>query len=241
MHQTRAVASYAALVEEVDDGEVAEVRDRANEYNARLAERGNEWVFSNEQRADYESQMVVGGSDVMGYIEIPSIGCTLPIYHGTGEAVLQVAVGHIEGSSLPVGGPSTHSVLSGHRGLASARLFTDLDKLEIGDEFMLVALGETLAYEVDQILVVEPHEMDALAIARGEDYCTLVTCTPYGENTHRLLVRGHRIDASSVSEVHVPADAILVNQDLAAVCIAAPMLLVLFVVSMIWPRKRERD
>lgn len=241
MHQTRAVASYAALVEEVDGSEVAEIKDRANKYNARLAERGNEWVFSSEQKADYESQMVVGGSDVMGYIEIPSIGCTLPIYHGTDEAVLQVAVGHIEGSSLPVGGLSTHSVLSGHRGLASARLFTDLDKLEVGDEFMLVALGETLAYEVDQILVVEPHEVDALAIVQGEDYCTLVTCTPYGENTHRLLVRGHRVDASSVSEVHVPADAILVNRDFAAVCIATPILLVLFVVTMIWPRKRERD
>ena len=230
--QTRAVASYEALIEEADNDELAASKARAIEYNEHLADTGNVWVLSDKRKADYESQLVVEGSDIMGYVEVPSIGCTLPIYHGTDEAVLQIGAGHIEGSSLPVGGTSAHSVLSGHRGLPSAKLFTDLDKLVEGDGFVLRILGETLHYEVDQILVVEPHEVEPLKIVEGEDYCTLVTCTPYSVNTHRLLVRGHRVAETGDASAIVAADAIMIDADIVATCIAAPLLAILFVVAM---------
>ena len=166
----------------------------------------------------------------MGYIDIPEIKCTLPIYHGTSHAVLQIAVGHVEGTSLPVGGEGTHCVLSGHRGLPSARLFTDLDQLVAGDLFLLQILDETLTYEVDQIRIVLPTEVSDLTIEKGKDYCTLVTCTPYGVNSHRLLVRGHRVaNEESVAHVRVTADAIRIDPILVAPAAAAPMLLLLFI------------
>ena len=237
-HQTHAVTSYGSVVNEANGAELAVIRKNAHAYNERLAKEGNSWFLTDEQMADYKSQLVVAGSSVMGYVEIPAIDCTLPIYHGTDESVLQVAVGHIEGSSLPVGGESTHSVVSGHRGLPSAKLFTDLDELAEGDVFLLRVLGETLTYEVDQILTVEPHDVEALEVVEGEDYCTLVTCTPYGVNSHRLLVRGYRVDNDVSAETHVPADAVLVDLEIVAACIAAPVLLVLFVAAMAWPRRR---
>ena len=147
-------------------------------------------MLPDEQKAEYESILDIGGLGIMGYIEIPIIGVTLPIYHGTDDAVLQIAVGHLEWTSLPVGGESSHCVVSGHRGLPSARLFTDLDRLVVGDTFMFRVLDEILTYEVDQILIVEPHETDELLIQEGKDLCTLVTCTPYGINSHRLLQSG---------------------------------------------------
>lgn len=164
----------------------------------------------------------------MSYIEIPKIKCSLPIYHGTDEGVLQIAIGHIEGSSLPVGGVNTHCVLSGHRGLPSAKLFSNLDKLEEGDIFMIRTLDQTLTYEVDQIRIVLPDEVDDLKIEEGKDLCTLVTCTPYGINTHRLLVRGHRVANREEAEaVRVTADAMQVDNRIVATCIAVPVLLIL--------------
>lgn len=241
-HQTRAVASYGGAVSSTDDAELDRIREEALAYNARLAEAGNSWFLSDEQMADYKSQMVVPGSDVMAYVEVPKINCTLPIYHGTDEAVLQVAVGHIEGSSLPVGGESSHCVVSGHRGLPSARLFTDLDQMELGDHFSMHVLGEELVYEVDQVLTVLPDETEALEVVEGEDYCTLVTCTPYGVNSHRLLVRGERVDASELSAADatsVTADAMVVDPMLVSLVLAAPMLLVVCVVSLVvWRRGR---
>jgi sortase A len=172
-------------------------------------------------------------------VEIPSISVKLPIYHGTDEGVLQVAVGHIEGSSLPVGGPSTHCVLSGHRGLPSAKLFTDLDQLVEGDYFMLQVLDETLTYEVDQILIVEPNDLEPLAIEEGKDYCTLVTCTPYGINTQRLLVRGHRVaNLEEAEEVRVTADATQIENVLVAPFLAAPIILILLILLFVTGRKR---
>ncbi|MGN1003486.1 MAG: class C sortase, partial [Oscillospiraceae bacterium] len=163
-------------------------------------------------------------------IEIPEIKCSLPIYHGTDESVLQIAVGHIDWTSLPAGGESTHCVLSGHRGLPSAKLFTNLDQLVEGDIFMLRILDETLTYEVDQILIVEPNDVDALQIVEGEDLCTLVTCTPYGINTHRLLVRGHRIENQEEAKtVRVTADALQIEPLIVAPIVAIPMLLVLLI------------
>lgn len=193
MHQSRAIAEYSEEVERLDEELYQKFWEDAKAYNLTLIGKANRFTMSEEEREEYEGLLDISGSGIIGYVEIPAIDCKLPIYHGSDEAVLQIAVGHIEGSSLPVGGAGTHCVLSGHRGLPSAKLFSNLDKLEIGDTFMLKVLDETLTYEVDQILVVEPDETEALAIEEGEDYCTLITCTPYGINTHRLLVRGHRV------------------------------------------------
>ena len=192
-HQTRAIATYAENVAALDNASYDAIWDAARQYNRNLCSRSNSFLLSEEQKAEYESLLDISGQGVMGYIEIPEIDVSLPIYHGTEDPVLQVAVGHLEWTSLPVGGESTHCVLSGHRGLPSAKLFTDLDKLREGDTFLLRVLDEILTYEVDQILIVEPQDTAALEIAEGEDYCTLVTCTPYGINTHRLLVCGSRI------------------------------------------------
>ena len=176
----------------------------------------------------------------MGYIEIPSIDCSLAIYHEVDEAVLQIAVGHIEGTSVPVGGEGTHCVLSGHRGLPSAKLFTNLDRLAEGDVFMIRVLDETLTYEVDQILIVEPHELDSLEIVEGEDLCTLVTCTPYGINTHRLLVRGHRVENQEIAQnVRVTADAIQIEPVLVAPIVAIPLLVILLIWVMVKYRKQK--
>lgn len=191
-HQSRAIATYSKQVEKLDDSENKKMLKAARKYNKSLLKKSDHWKLSKKDKKKYESLLDVSGTGIMGYIEVPKIDCSLPIYHGTDEGALQIAIGHLEGSSLPVGGKSTHCVLSGHRGLPSARLFTDLDQMEEGDIFILNVLGRKLAYEVDQIRVVLPEEMSDLEVIEGKDLCTLVTCTPYGINTHRLLVRGHR-------------------------------------------------
>ena len=193
-HQSRAIATYSKQVEKLDDSENKKMLKAARKYNKSLLKKSDHWKLSKKEKKKYESLLDVSGTGIMGYIEVPKIDCSLPIYHGTDEGALQIAIGHLEGSSLPVGGKSTHCVLSGHRGLPSARLFTDLDQMEEGDIFILNILGRKLAYEVDQIRVVLPEEMSDLEIEEGKDLCTLVTCTPYGINTHRLLVRGHRTE-----------------------------------------------
>jgi len=239
-HQTRAIATYAENVAALDNASYDAIWDAARQYNRNLCSRSNSFLLSEEQKAEYESLLDISGQGVMGYIEIPEIDVSLPIYHGTEDPVLQVAVGHLEWTSLPVGGESTHCVLSGHRGLPSAKLFTDLDKLREGDTFLLRVLDEILTYEVDQILIVEPQDTAALEIAEGEDYCTLVTCTPYGINTHRLLVRGHRIDnIEGVKTVRVTADAVQLEPMLVAPVVAIPMLLILLILLLL-PRRRKK-
>ena len=176
----------------------------------------------------------------MGYIEIPSIACTLPVYHGTDEKILQIAIGHLEWTSLPVGGNSTHCVLSGHRGLPGAKLFTHLDKLVIGDIFMLKVLNEVLTYEVDNIAIVEPDEADLLHIEENKDYCTLVTCTPYGINSHRLLVRGHRIENSALeSTARVTADAMQIEPMMVAAIMAVPLIILFMMILLLTDRKKN--
>ena len=192
-HQSRAIATYTEQVEKLDDSSNKEMLKAARKYNKELLKKADHWKLSKKDKKKYEGLLDVSGTGIVGYIEIPKIACSLPVYHGTDEGALQIAIGHLEGSSLPVGGKSSHCVLSGHRGLPSARLFTDLDQMEEGDTFILNILGHKLAYEVDQIKVVLPEEMSDLEIQEGKDLCTLVTCTPYGINTHRLLVRGHRV------------------------------------------------
>lgn len=240
MHQTRAIASYAETVSQLDTAQYDEMWKAAQDYNRSLAERETAFALTDEQKAAYESLLDVSGLGVMGYIEIPEIDCALPIYHGTEESVLQVAVGHLEWSSLPVGGEGTHCVLSGHRGLPSAKLFTNLDKLAVGDTFLLRVLDEVLTYEVDQILIVEPEQVDALGIVPGEDYCTLVTCTPYGINTHRLLVRGHRVENTpEAARMHVTADATQFDPLFVAPVLAIPVLLLLLMILLVPKRRRK--
>lgn len=240
MHQTRAIASYAETVSQLDTAQYDEMWKAAQDYNRSLAQRETAFALTGEQKAAYESLLDVSGLGVMGYIEIPEIDCSLPIYHGTEESVLQVAVGHLEWSNLPVGGEGTHCVLSGHRGLPSAKLFTNLDKLAVGDTFLLRVLDEVLTYEVDQILIVEPEQVDALGIMPGEDYCTLVTCTPYGINTHRLLVRGHRVENTpEAARMHVTADATQFDPLLVAPVLAIPVLLLLLMILLVPKRRRK--
>lgn len=241
LHQSRAIAAYAEEVANLDQNQYDEIWAAAERYNASLTDRGNAYSLSDAQKEEYEQLLDLSGLGVMGYIEIPKIDCSLPIYHGTDESVLQIAVGHLEWSSLPVGGTSTHCVISGHRGLPSAKLFTNLDKLETGDIFMLRVLDEVLTYEVDQILIVEPQETAALRIVEGEDYCTLVTCTPYGINTHRLLVRGHRIESiEKAKTVRVTADAIQIEPLLVAPIVAVPILL-LFLILLLLPKRPKNN
>ena len=203
-HQSKAIAGYTEAVATLSDDDYARYWADALAYNQDLPRNQARFFPTAEELEAYKGLLNISGNDIMGYLEIPRIGCLLPIYHGTDEAVLQIAVGHIVGTSLPVGGKGTHCVLSGHRGLPSAKLFTNLDLLSEGDWFMLHVLNETLVYQVDQILTVLPEEIEALDIDADADYCTLVTCTPYGVNTHRLLVRGHRIAYEEAQEMALP-------------------------------------
>ena len=198
-HQSRALAEYSSQVEELDKEAYDQMWAKAEAYNHTLLSDPDRFTMTEEEQAEYDDLLNVSDIGIMGSIEIPAIDCSLPIYHGTQESVLQVAVGHLEGSSLPTGGKGTHCVLTGHRGLPRARLFTDLDKLKKGDLFVLKVLDRTMTYEVDQILTVDPYDMSALEIDPEQDYCTLATCTPYGINTHRLLVRGHRVENQETS------------------------------------------
>ena len=240
-HQSKVITQYAEQVSTMDKSEYDKIIAEARNYNKRLSDsivmsRGDE-----DLAAEYNDTLNVAGTGVMGYIEIPKINCSLAIYHGTSDAVLQIGVGHIEGSSLPVGGIGTHCVVSGHRGLPSAKLFTNLDKLEEGDIFIMRVLNETLTYEVDQVLIVLPNETEALNIDPDKDYCTLVTCTPYAVNTHRLLVRGHRVEnLKNADEIKVTSDAVQIDPMIVAPIVAAPILIILVIVVVTGTGKRKR-
>lgn len=230
LHQSRAIVGYTEKVAHIEQNEYDRILEEAGRYNEEISRTGIRWELTDREKEEYERELDLNGTGVMAYIEIPSIGVLLPVCHGTDESILQTSVGHLEGTSLPVGGPGSHCVLSGHRGLPSARLFTDLDRLGTGDLFMLNVLDEVLTYEVDRIRIVLPGDLSEITIREGEDYCTLVTCTPYGVNTHRLLVRGRRIETKRAQKVRVAADAVLVDRALVALVFGVPMLaLILFI------------
>ena len=231
LHQTKAVASYSDAMEKMSRKKKQDAIDAAKAYNEALLSNVGRFTPTEEELNTYKSLLDADGTGMMGYIEIPEIRCELAIYHTVEESVLQVGIGHLEGSSLPVGGSGTHCVLSGHRGLPSAQLFTKLDRLKNGDIFMLHVYDQVLTYEVDQIAIVEPEDYGLLQIEEGQDLCTLFTCTPYGINTHRLLVRGHRIENRAGSDVRVTSDAAKVSSILVAVCIAIPLLIISFLVA----------
>lgn len=240
MHAGQVVVNYDKTVSSISQEDYTEIIDAANAYNQSLVTQTDRFTNSEEKEIDpaYQSLLSVDGSDVMGYVQIPKIDVKLPIYHGTTESVLQVGVGHIAGSSLPVGGESTHCVLSGHTGLPSAKLLTDMDQLEIGDMFYLHVFGNVLAYQVDQILVVEPDDVDPLAIVSGEDYVTLVTCTPYGVNSHRLLVRGTRVQPEEFSEIAPTSDAEPMNRLIGMAIVAVPVFLLCLIIYLIISKRK---
>lgn len=240
MHQTHAITSYTQEVSSMSAEKYNAILARARVFNDNISNRQSLYALSDEERTEYEACLNLDNTGIMGYIEIPSIEVSLPIYHGTSDTVLNSAVGHLEWTSLPVGGKGTHCALSGHRGLPSAKLFTNLDKLAEGDVFIIRVLNEILTYEVDQIRIVNPDETEDLQIVDEKDYCTLVTCTPYGINTHRMLVRGHRIENLVDSQtVKITSDAVQVEPILIAPIIASPILLVLLIILLL-PNKKEK-
>lgn len=240
-HQSRAVADYAEEVEQLSDADYQTYFDAADAYNRQLNTTPNAF-YKPDLVSGYAQTLDISGTGIMGYITIPKISVELPIYHGTDEGVLQVAAGHLEGSSLPVGGAGTHAVISAHRGLPSAKLFTNLDELEVGDRFTITVLNRVLTYEVDQISIVLPTEVDQLLPAEGMDYVTLMTCTPYGINTHRLLVRGKRVETTeSQKHIRVAADAFRIEPIIVAPILAIPMLLAALVGVLVAPHLRKRS
>lgn len=238
-NQTRVVNSYAQQVDGLSDADYTAYFDAADVFNQEIA-ADPDALYHADHFSTYSTTLDVTGTGIMGYITIPRIGVELPIYHGTSDAVLQVAAGHLEGTSLPVGGESTHAVISAHRGLPSAKLFTNLDQLEVGDTFTITVLDRTLTYEVDNISIILPTETDSLKVVDGKDYVTLMTCTPYGINTHRLLVRGRRITTpDKLKHIRVTSDAIKIEPILTAPIMALPLLLVLLFWLLFAPRKRS--
>ena len=229
--QTRAVENYREILDSLKPEDYDAYFEEANAYNTSLSEL-NAPLVNYTQISGYNKILNINGSGVMGYISIPKLGVELPLYHGISAEVLNIACGHLEGTSLPIGGKSTHSVLSAHRGLPHAKLFTDLDKMELGDTFQITILNRTVTYQVDQIKVVRPNETEDVQIIDGQDLCTLLTCTPYGINTHRLLVRGTRIE-NAAPVLYVTSNAYRIDSLVATPVVAAPILLVLLIVLMV--------
>lgn len=236
MHSTQVIASYVEAIEDMSEQEKAKLLKAARRYNASRPNGAN-FKLSDEEYSEYEKLLDITGMGIMGYIQIPSIGVNLPIYHGVDEAVLQIAVGHVPGSSLPVGGKRTHAVLSGHRGLPSAKLFSDLDKLKEGDIFTVTVLDRVVTYQADQIRIVLPEDTDELSIVDEKDYCTLVTCTPYGINTHRILLRGHRIKNVN-GDAALTAEAVRIPTYIVIPAIGIPILFLILVIMLIYYRKK---
>ena len=226
------------MLARIEADDYTEYFEAADEYNAKLAQI--EKPFSNyDQVQGYNQALNISGNGMMGYVTVPKINQELPVYHGTSEGVLAVAVGHFQGSSLPVGGVNTHSVVSAHRGLPTATLFTHLDRMEIGDTFYFTILDRVITYEVDQIRIVEPHDLSLVQIEQGGDYCTLLTCTPYGINTQRLLVRGRRLDTSLKRNIYIANEAYRIDTLVVMPIVALPILALFMIYVMVAPVKKE--
>lgn len=241
---SKVISDYSELVAELEEDEYEQLWADAIAYNQSRAGSANPYLLTPEQEQTYRKVLNLDGTGVMGYIEIPSLDVSLPVYHTVNEDILQVAVGHLDWSDLPVGGEGTHCVLSGHRGLPSAKLFTDLDDLKVGDLFMLRVLDGLMTYEVDQILIVDPDDVKDLRQVPGQDLCTLVTCTPYGVNTHRLLVRGHRVENTPEAiTVRVTANAVPLDPLIVAVIAAVPLMILaitILITASKWKSERAR-
>lgn len=240
--QSRAIVNYEAVLEYMEPEDYSAIFQQAYDYNKQLITSDVNPLLYPERFSGYYEALNPEGHGMIGYLKIDRIGVELPIYHGTSSDVLSYGVGHLEGSSLPVGGESTHSVMSAHRGLPSAKLFTDLDRVELGDTFQITVLDQVLTYQVDQIKIIEPNEIDELKIVEGKDYCTLFTCTPYGINTHRLLVRGIRIETIfEKPAIYVSNDAFRIEPLLVTPAVAAPMVLAFLIYLMVKYREPPKN
>ncbi len=231
--QSQVIVDYESLLKDFKKEDYDKFFNEADKYNQKLRDLEDPYL-SYKKLKNYNSILNVDGHGMIGYITIDKIKVELPIYHGTSEKVLNVAVGHLEGSSIPVGGIGTHAVLSAHRGLPSTKLFTDLDKLEIGDTFTITSLDRLLTYEVDQIEIVEPHDISNLEIDPTKDYLTLITCTPYGINSHRLLVRGHRIE-NTEKKAYITTEAFKVSNLTTTPLVAIPIVLTILIIIIVQP------
>lgn len=236
--QSQAIVDYESSLKNTPQADYTAFFEKAEEYNRELAQLPAPLEYR-DSLPDYDSLLDPSGTGMMGYVTIEKISIELPIYHGTSEAVLNNAVGHIEGSSLPIGGESTHSIISAHRGLPSSTLFTNLDHMEIGDIFVISILDKTYTYQVDQIKTVIPSDTQHLAVKEGKDYCTLLTCTPYGINSHRLLVRGRRIESIQEKKIHITSDGYLIDTLIVTPAVALPILLVLIIYVLFKPVKKS--
>lgn len=240
-HQSRVITNYEEALAAISEEDYTKFWEAATAYNEELATKPLNFTLTEEELEEYNSILDPTGTGIIGYIEIENIGVNLPIYHGTEETVLQVGIGHLEGTSFPTGTESTHAVLSGHRGLPSSKLFSDLDQMIVGDTFLLHIMDQTFAYQIDQIKIVLPEEVQDLAIVDGEEYVTLVTCTPYGVNTHRLLVRAKRVDYNEETKLIVPADATRYGTMIVVPFIGAPLLAIAFIVYLVSTSKWFRN
>ncbi len=236
--QSQAIVDYESMLSQYKPEDYTAIFEQAENYNKKLAELKDPMKEHNKL-SEYGDILNIGGTGMMGYITVPKINQELPVYHGTSDGVLSVAVGHLEGTSLPVGGQSTHSVVSAHRGLPTAVLFTHLDRMEIGDTFYFTILDRTLTYEVDQIRIVDPDNSSLIQISEGKDYCTLLTCTPYGINTQRLLVRGHQVDETQTKNIYIAGEAYRIEPLIVMPIVALPIIFVLLIYVMFAPIKKE--
>ncbi len=236
--QSKAIVDYESMLSQYDPADYTAIFDEAYDYNRKLSELDDPF-YENGKLPDYNNILNIGSTGMMGYITVPKIGQELPVYHGTTDGVLSVAVGHLQGTSFPVGGESIHSVVSAHRGLPSAVLFTHLDRMEVGDIFYFTILDRTITYEVDQIRIVEPNDSSLIRIKEGKDYCTLLTCTPYGINTQRLLVRGHQVDSSQKQNIYIANEAYRIEPLIVMPMVALPIIFVLLVYVIFAPVKKD--
>lgn len=237
--QSEAIVDYEAMLASYKPEDYTEIFETANEYNRKLAALSAPLREYHQLEKEYWNTLDISGTGMMGYITVPKINQELPVYHGTSEAVLSIAAGHFEGTSFPIGGENTHSIISAHRGLPTAVLFTHLDRMEVGDIFYFTILDRTITYEVDQIHIVEPNDVSLIQIEEGEEYCTLLTCTPYGINTQRLLVRGHQIDELQNRNIYIVNEAYRVDPLIVMPLVALPIIFVLLIYVMIVPVKKE--
>lgn len=240
INASHAIVDYDKAMNNLSEVDYEKMLADAEAYNRTLSLKSQAYLNGEPQDKNYISILNITNDGIMGYITIKKLGVQLPIYHGTSEKIMNTAIGHLEGSSLPVGGKGTHSIITGHRGLPAAKLFTDLDKMEIGDTFTITILNEILTYEVDQVLIVLPDEIDELAINKDKDYMTLITCTPYAVNTHRLLVRGIRIDNPDAN-LRVMADAMQIDPIIVAPIVATPILLILLILLLLGSKNKRKQ
>ena len=237
--ESKTIYNYENIIDSYDFNKFKEIKDNAIKYNKDLSKLSDPLIDYKEIK-NYENILNVNDEGMMGYLSIDKIRVEIPIYHGTSNDTLNSFVGHVEGTSLPIGGISTHSVLSAHRGLPSAKLFSDLDKLEVGDTFKIIVLDEALTYKVDKISIVKPNNSKELMNVKDKDYVTLITCTPYGINTHRLLVRGVRVD-NNINKFYISTEGFKINKLIVIPILTLPIIILLILIIVIKPVKKSNN